>query len=454
MKTKINLIFVFVILACSVYGQSVKKEFYDIQKTKIMAEYQVNAAGEKNGWFKGYDQKGVVVYEYNYKSNQFHGLNKEYTTVYGKREVMKSETFKDGVLEGPASYYGENGLVLKQGNYKAGNKDGKWLMIDPYSNYNIKNKDDLKGCEFVKSEVVYSNGSPVMDGKVTVTYYPSGKVRSEQEYSQGKKIGTHNWYFPNGKLEAEYKYNGTTEKYLTSKTYYTNGQLWEFYDWTSGKEVLMDYNEDGSPGTFSKRNMAAQKETNATAKADSAFSAGNYELGISICNEAGIKLEHLNKILSLEKSFYAGKVNDVKYQVEKIDNVEGRFYSSPLQQKHAKIITDKLIAEAKKLSVLDEEIKNKWKAYTDAFTVPINNGSALDYPKGEFLYKKSRVIVDELYAPYSNATTPNDKQKAGELLIPALDKMIKLASSDKCKDLNKQLKKVEDKSQIKTLLGL
>lgn len=456
MKTKINLMYVFVMLACSVFGQTVKKEFYDFQKTKLMAEYQVNAAGEKNGWFKGYDQKGVIVYEYNYKSNQFNGLNKEYTTVNGKREIMKSETYKDGTLDGPATYYGENGLVLKQGNYKNGNRDGKWLMLDPYNNYNIKNKDELKGCEFVKSEVTYANGEPTMEGKVTVTYYPSGKIRSEQEYSQGKKVGEHKWYYPNGKPEGYYKYDGTTEKYLIKKTYYTNGQLWEDFNWTGAKPVLLDYYEDGSPGILSKQNMEAQKEINAANRADSAFNASNFELGLSICKEFKIDAEALSNLCTLEKSFNSGNKNasDAKYRLSDIEKSRAYRDASELQKKLATKKIEILKNKITEVIQLDENIKNKWKDFTSAYAVPINNGSALSYPKGEHIYIKSRLVIDELFGEYNKAVTPDDKLKTGNAIITSLDKMIAHSTSDQCKDLNKQLKKVEDKAQVKTILGL
>lgn len=250
MRTRLTI--ALLLVGCMVTkAQQIQKTFYDFKKTQIKEEYQVNAAGEKNGTYKGYNEKGVVVEEATFKNGQLNGVYKKYTTYAGKREIAQSETYLNGLLDGPATYYGENNLVLKSGNYKSDKKDGKWIMLDKYTNYNIKNPAELKGCEWIKSEVTYANGEPSMNGKVTVYYYPSMKVRSTQEYTNGKKSGEHYWYFPNGKTEAYYKYD-ENEKYLNKKTYYYNGQVWEDMYWENGQFITEGYYEDGTPDRMTK----------------------------------------------------------------------------------------------------------------------------------------------------------------------------------------------------------
>ncbi len=461
MKTKIHLSIMFLILACSVFGQTVKKEFYDFKKTKIMAEYQVNAAGEKNGWFKGYNENGVVVEEAMFKNGQLNGVYKKYSTNSGKREITQSETYKDGVLNGAAQYYGtmdNKPFVQKEGNFLDGERNGKWLIIKPTPNYNIK-EEEKKGCEYVKEEVEYQKGNEVSppDGKRTIYYFPSGKVRCEEEYTNGIKTGQHKWYYPNGKLEAEYIYDGQTKKYLKKKTYYTNGQLWEDFDWSSGKEVLMDYNEDGSPGLFSKRNMAAQKEANAAAKADSAFTAGNFDLGFSICNDSKINTDYLFKIVELEKKFNSNQISaeDAKYKLKDIEYYNDAKYMNSLHLKHATTKIASLKTKITEVAKMDENIKAKEKEYAGAYTESINNGTAWAYPKGENIYFKSKSVLEEILGAYNKAASPDEKLKTGTVVLTALDRMIAISTNEQqCKDFNKQLKKVEDKAQIKTILGL
>jgi antitoxin component YwqK of YwqJK toxin-antitoxin module len=187
--------------------------------------------------------------EATFKNGQLNGLYKKYATYNGKREIAKSETYKDGVLDGPATYYGENGVVLKQGNYKNDKKDGKWIMLDPYTNYNYnyKNQEVLKGAQFIKSEPTYVNGEPVMNGKYTTYYYPSGKVRAELEYTNGVETGEQKWYYPDGTQEAYYKFDGLTKKYLVKKSFYPNGKVMENSRMENGEWIYEGYEEDGSP---------------------------------------------------------------------------------------------------------------------------------------------------------------------------------------------------------------
>lgn len=103
---KYLILLIFSSLSISVFSQKVVKEFYDPwTKTKLMAEYQVNTSGEKHGWFKGYDQQGVLILENNYKNNLYNGLNKEFTTVYGKRVIASEKNYLNGLLHGEYKEY-------------------------------------------------------------------------------------------------------------------------------------------------------------------------------------------------------------------------------------------------------------------------------------------------------------------------------------------------------------
>jgi antitoxin component YwqK of YwqJK toxin-antitoxin module len=261
MKTKQTLTLIFNVLFLVALSQTPKKTYYDFKKTMIKEDYFVNAAGEKNGPYKGYNEKGIVVEEANFKNGQLNGVYKKYTAYSGKKEIAKSETYKDGVLDGLAIYYGENGLVLKQGNYKNDKKDGKWTFMDPYSNYNFKNQEALKGAQFVKSEATYVNGEPLMNGKYITYYYPSGKVRSEVEYTNGTETGEQKWYYPDGTNEAYYKFDGLTKNYLVKKSYYPNGNVMENSRMENGKWVYEGYTEDGKQDQLTQ-NLKYENEQN------------------------------------------------------------------------------------------------------------------------------------------------------------------------------------------------
>jgi len=248
------------------FGQINKKDYYDYKKTRLMADYQVNAKGEKNGWFKGYDQSGILIYEYNYKNDQKDGVNKEYTVINGKREVMNSKTFKSGVLEGPATYYGQNGMIQKQGNFKNDKYDGKWTILKPYSDYNLS-KLEIGNCDYVKVNAYYENDAEILekmpDGIYKEYYTPCNKLYREYKVVNGKFDGEDKVYFPTGKINSlkTYIYKADGKAYIqTSKTYFASGKLQMVEDYSMGYFHFEEYTEDGSPTGFMKERQIAEKQ--------------------------------------------------------------------------------------------------------------------------------------------------------------------------------------------------
>ncbi len=67
--------------------------------------------------------------------------------------------------------------------------------------------------------------SPVLSSaEVKKEYYPSGELKAETNYQNGKKEGIVKWYYENGQLQLQaYLKNGKPEGIY--KTYYRNGQL-------------------------------------------------------------------------------------------------------------------------------------------------------------------------------------------------------------------------------------
>jgi antitoxin component YwqK of YwqJK toxin-antitoxin module len=290
MKKILISLFILLISYFNSNCQTVKKEYYDYAKTRIMAEYQVNSSGEKHGWFKRYDQQGVLVMEFNYKNNMYDGVCKEYTTIYVKRTMMKSETYKQGVLNGPAKYYGgDTGeLLVRQGSYKNDTRDGKWITLNAYKNYNLSD-EEKKGSEYFKTEDEYDNGTVIIpDGLYKTYFYPSGKLHSEQEFKDAKRAGLCKWYFPNGSIEREDLFS-ETGAHLESKEYWPSGQLRTFNNFRNNS--YEGYNKDGSPDWIMKQRLEqSKKEARKAAMEDSAFvafSTGDYIKAENLYKELG-----------------------------------------------------------------------------------------------------------------------------------------------------------------------
>lgn len=174
--------------------------------TKPQEQYYVNAAGEKNGTYKHYDKQGLVDREYNFLNGEENGLCTDYATYSGKRSVAKKMTYKNGVLDGPYADYHETGFAMTEGNYKAGKKEGKWVTINPLMISNLP-----KECAFYKETKFYRLGeeSDTLTGRVTISYYPSGKPYIQKDLKQGR-------------LDGEYKKYGCGGNLIISESYKDN----------------------------------------------------------------------------------------------------------------------------------------------------------------------------------------------------------------------------------------
>lgn len=236
------------------FSQTIKKEYYDPwTKSSLMAEYQINNAGEKHGWFKGYDQEGVLVYEYNFKNNLWDGINKEYGTYRGTRELLQTETYSKGILNGPAKYYGTlNGkeIVLKEGDYLNGEKQGKWLILTPYTNWELSD-EQKKGASYIKTFNFFEKGIETQPDREDIgLYYPSGKICYSVNYKSGVKIGEYKSYYPTGSIERDASYD-ESGKVLFVKEYYPDGKLKYHEDLRGNDFIYFEYDKNGNETTKS-----------------------------------------------------------------------------------------------------------------------------------------------------------------------------------------------------------
>ena len=95
--------------------------------------------------------------------------------------------------------------------------------------------------------IVLVLSSPVLSSaEVKKEFYPSGKLKSEQSYINGKLEGTGKGYYESGKLEWEENYkNGKLEG--ISKGYYEIGKSQAEVNFKNGKKhgILTVYSESG-----------------------------------------------------------------------------------------------------------------------------------------------------------------------------------------------------------------
>lgn len=134
-----QLFYLFILALCQLANaQKSVTTYYDWNKIHPRQKYTVNAAGQTTGSYIEYDEKGVVVREYNYLNGEKNGLCVDYlATGNGQRHAMNKITYKNGVLDG---YYLENCIIntggfsqhqvfrgkKEEGQYKDGKKTGAW----------------------------------------------------------------------------------------------------------------------------------------------------------------------------------------------------------------------------------------------------------------------------------------------------------------------------------------
>ncbi|MDR0543095.1 MAG: hypothetical protein LBH19_12910 [Dysgonamonadaceae bacterium] len=163
--------------------------------------------GIDDGPERRYDESGKVIAETIYKNGKAEGksfaiYNKGYSDAY-----VKTECYKNGILDGDYSEKYENGTVKTKGKYLNGKKEGVWET----------NKED--GSKRPTEE--YKNGNVIK----RITYFTDGKVEMERNFNEnGKQHGVEKKYdWETGALKTELNYAngkqvGKQVRYISSAT--------------------------------------------------------------------------------------------------------------------------------------------------------------------------------------------------------------------------------------------
>ncbi|MEY4603816.1 MAG: hypothetical protein RIT43_1108 [Bacteroidota bacterium] len=170
------------------------------------------------------------------ESNWMNGLQNGTQSVYFENgKLSEISNWKNGLLHGSIIRYSENGNITEELSYFEGKYNGVWKTY--HSNGNLNQIKNFK--------------SGKMDGE-TMSYFESGKIKAQEIYRNDKKNGVSKEYFENGKIKAELHYvNG--QMHGPGKVYHENGQVqYKFScDSTSLQENkffgdLYEYDEKGN----------------------------------------------------------------------------------------------------------------------------------------------------------------------------------------------------------------
>jgi len=158
------------------------KEYYPNGALKSIGTYDI---GKRIGAWKFYypNEQLEQIGSYN-KDGKADGA---WTWYYATGDLLREETYFNGMIDGFSIEYDEYGAVIAEGEYLEDEKEGKW-------NFNYGDH---------KSEGEYSIG--MRHGKWK-SYYSDGVLNFEGEFIDDNPNGNHTWYWPNGLKKTEGKY--------------------------------------------------------------------------------------------------------------------------------------------------------------------------------------------------------------------------------------------------------
>lgn len=198
------------------------KYFYDDGKIKTEGIFRDD---KRNGYFKEYDDKGMLVDIAKY-------IN----------DVRQEEVPELAKLDVKTDYY-PNGKVKTVASYKVNVPEG------------IRRDYDTTGR--VISAYTYSKGKIISEGIIDdegvkdgpwKEYYEDGQLRSEGLYNLGKRVGRWKFYHQNGSIEQEGNYNTQGNPEGAWKWYYDNALVQREESFRNGQSdgLYTEFDEKGA----------------------------------------------------------------------------------------------------------------------------------------------------------------------------------------------------------------
>jgi len=487
--------------AINANAQTHKITCYDLNCGRIKEDYYVNPKGEKNGPYKSFDANGVLAIETSFKNGYMDGNYKEYFNNGGRAELASSETYKEGVLNGQAIYYGgeRHTWVVKKGNYVNGKPEGIWTYVEKMVNEN----DMPEGFKYSSGVVTFKDGE-IASRNPTTYFYPSGKIFTEE--IKKDSITETREYHPNGKLaikkiidnsnvvlskmrydESAVLVEENTEtregniKVIRNKKYWPNGQLKEF---TTRKMTFPEvnlyegYNEDGSKNESmlysEKKEKAKVKEIEdlKLAKIKARESAEkNLNKLITALNDSISSSERMPVTLWGKLHFdnsegdFSSFVSYIRNRIERPsegDTSSSTFYRALLvtASNNAKRAS-KMDSVANASWKYSKSIEGNYKRFKDAFMgkseyVGVDRNSQpiyeYPYPQGKNFFLKADTRINELMTEFKNEKDADRCLQTAKKINDALIGLLGLVKTD-TSETDRKLRKAKTKEDEIMILG-
>lgn len=201
----------------------------------VLGQNQVDEQGRKSGHWKVNQANGRTLYEADFIEGRPVG---EMIRYYESGAVRARMVFdSDGVRSYTRMFY-TTGKLAAEGSFMKQLKDSVWTYYSPVDGT-------------VRIREPYLNGS--LHGMVK-SYYPSGQISEELQWSQGKKEGIWQQYYENGatRLSGHYKddlLSGIYEVFFGDGIIKIRGDflnnvshgLWTYFDESGAELISLEY---------------------------------------------------------------------------------------------------------------------------------------------------------------------------------------------------------------------
>lgn len=221
--------------------------YYPSGKIKKKVSFKKNVY---DGPYKEYYESGALSEEGTYDNGNVDG---QCTVYFENGKIQRKINYSNGKAEGPYEDYHDNGMLAETGTYNRGMKDGQNKKYDKkgrlfeeieirnnvpvsikYTDANGKiyyDKSDRKG--LTEYTLYYDNGNKAADMRIThegiregktTSYYATGQISEEVNYTNGSKEGPSLTTYKNGNKRTETNYKGDLQDGYY-KAWFTNGNL-------------------------------------------------------------------------------------------------------------------------------------------------------------------------------------------------------------------------------------
>lgn len=260
----------------------VKRTYYDYNRQHLHEEYQfirtANKQEVKNGYYKEYDEQGVLWKKGTYRNGHAEGRQLEYLNVDGQPQLQYDITVRNNVAHGPYIRYKGPNDKMSAGTYVNGSREGTWTFYyaEGYEVCTYQNdaKEGPAALYYaggkLAEQYTYRNDKRYNDGD-TKSFYEDGRPKKSGHFTDGLMDGKFLAWYPNGQLRYEENYVNdipqgrflaySEDGQLTTDDTYADGQLIEH------KKTAQEIAEEAQRQELAAQQQRRQQEQQAAEQA-------------------------------------------------------------------------------------------------------------------------------------------------------------------------------------------